>query len=442
MNKVVIKRNEIDPILKIPRPCWLEKNWSFNKNPFDYFDELDRPYLENEEGRGRFTDDSVIRGKKFIFEENPTTNYFYVLVSTPFNFYEDGIYKNFIDENVLNDIKQGKCKFIFYMDDDGHWFGKLPYFTDDANTLKPFIEFIEKYNLKKDDIYFISHNCILEDNSEKYPFTPLTCSAFSHKLEEGEIIEYPLYVNYSHCEYILDDDYTFKDDKIEKLFLCYNNRIKPHRFYLFHELIKNNYLNDFLYSFKGEYVETYMEEYLEKIPQYLTDKNKKPLEDSIIKKFYEILPTTIETSEESTYPGDYYGQYLQIDDFEKTFFSIVTESEIANDTIYFSEKTIKPILAKHPFILISSPNSLQKLKSYGFKTFDKWWDESYDNCDYFVDRIEKVLEIIKYLKSKTKEELIEMRNEMKEVLIHNQKLLLEFDTESFHKVLKNIKFNN
>ena len=43
MEKVTIKVNKIDPILKIPRPTWLPENWyKENKNPFDYFSELDR----------------------------------------------------------------------------------------------------------------------------------------------------------------------------------------------------------------------------------------------------------------------------------------------------------------------------------------------------------------------------------------------------------------
>ena len=140
------------------------------------------------------------------------------------------------------------------------------------------------------------------------------------------------------------------------------------------------------------------------------------------------------------FSGEYYGQYLQLEDFEKTFMSVVTESNVGSNTIYFSEKTIKVLLTKHPFILISSPNSLKKLKEYGFKTFDKWWDESYDECEYFIDRIDKVTQVIKSIKNKTKKELIEIRQEMQDILLHNQKLLLKKDGMGWLEEFKNIKF--
>lgn len=440
MEKVTIKINEIDPILKIPRPTWLPKNWyKENKNPFDYFSELDRPFFEDEEGRERFNL-NALKFCDFEFTETPISNYFYIINTLPFDFFEKRIFYRYIDDKVLSDVENGKCKIIFYMDDDGHWGEKLPYFFDNMD-IEQISFFTQKYNLKKDDVYFISHNCALEDNSDNYDFTPITCGAFSNKLPEGERNKYSLYVNHHHCDYITDENFSYDLDKVEKTFLTYNNRCKPHRFYLIYSMIKNNLLKDSLYSYTGFGDSIYFMENKTKINWYLVDKGRVLLNDNILNDLQKITGTKIITSEINGFGGDYYGQFLQIEDFEKTFVSVVTESTVGDNSIYFSEKTQKPLLAKHPFILVSSKGSLKKLKSYGFKTFDKWWDESYDECNYFIGRIDKISEIMKDLQKKSKKELIQMREEMKEVLLHNHNLLQTYSTTAICDVLKNIKFS-
>ena len=50
-------------------------------------------------------------------------------------------------------------------------------------------------------------------------------------------------------------------------------------------------------------------------------------------------------------------------------------------TIFISEKTWKPIMVGHPFIMVGNKNNLKFLKDLGYKTFDKWIDESYDDIE-------------------------------------------------------------
>ena len=72
--------------------------------------------------------------------------------------------------------------------------------------------------------------------------------------------------------------------------------------------------------------------------------------------------------------------------YEDTYFSIVTETLAWKEHSCggittgraLSEKTFKPILFKHPFMLISLPRSLQLLRDLGYKTFSECIDESYD----------------------------------------------------------------
>ena len=67
------------------------------------------------------------------------------------------------------------------------------------------------------------------------------------------------------------------------------------------------------------------------------------------------------------------------EDYERTFISLLSESLVDDDTLFFSEKIWKPIMVGHPFILYGNKDSLKYLKSMGYKTFDGWIDESYDD---------------------------------------------------------------
>ena len=44
-----------------------------------------------------------------------------------------------------------------------------------------------------------------------------------------------------------------------------------------------------------------------------------------------------------------------------------------------------------PFVMVNGHGSISKLKELGFKTFDKWWDESYDDEPNETDRLNKIL---------------------------------------------------
>ena len=75
----------------------------------------------------------------------------------------------------------------------------------------------------------------------------------------------------------------------------------------------------------------------------------------------------------------------------------------------------------HPFILVTSPHSLKKLREYGFKTFHPFIDESYDELDTYKERKVLLEKEIKRLCSMTIKELDEWYWDMKDILIHNAK---------------------
>jgi hypothetical protein len=98
---------------------------------------------------------------------------------------------------------------------------------------------------------------------------------------------------------------------------------------------------------------------------------------------------------------------------------IVTETVFYHDKLHLTEKIFKPIVAQRPFMLASAPGNLAYLKSYGFQTFDRWIDESYDNIQDPDQRLQAIVNQTQCLCAMSDSDLREMHREMQPVLEHN-----------------------
>lgn len=96
---------------------------------------------------------------------------------------------------------------------------------------------------------------------------------------------------------------------------------------------------------------------------------------------------------------------------------------IYNDYILFSEKIAKPLRACRPFICSANAGFYKELKNLGFKTFDKWWDESFDEDVDIEEHIDRITKTIKEVNSWSIEKCQKVFEEMKPTLIHNRKHL-------------------
>ena len=69
--------------------------------------------------------------------------------------------------------------------------------------------------------------------------------------------------------------------------------------------------------------------------------------------------------------------------------------------------------------MCGNPHSLKTLKECGYKTFDKWWDESYDNETDFVKRMEMIIDVLIEISKWDLDKCFQITQEMESVLIHN-----------------------
>ena len=91
-----------------------------------------------------------------------------------------------------------------------------------------------------------------------------------------------------------------------------------------------------------------------------------------------------------------------------------------------------------PFIVFSSVHYLKRIKEIGFKTFDEFWDESYDDLYDWEERYNKILLLILELNSKSTDELNNLYKSLKHICIYNRNHLLKMRRNSWPKIMANI----
>lgn len=129
-----------------------------------------------------------------------------------------------------------------------------------------------------------------------------------------------------------------------KKFLSFNNIPHPHRVQLKNFLTTENYIDDGWFSFDPW--------------------NENGLNVDCISEFGASQFTQVNLGLSLT-----------------SYFSILTETLFGGDdipTIKLTNKVFMTMKSLHPFFMMGQPKTLEYLRQSGFKTFDKWWDESYD----------------------------------------------------------------
>ena len=122
-----------------------------------------------------------------------------------------------------------------------------------------------------------------------------------------------------------------------------------------------------------------------------------------------------------------------------SYLNITTETDFVNPTGYASEKVWKPFGFFQPVLLVGSPNTLEFVRSFGFKTFDGFIDESYDKETDIVKRFELIeKEIIKFSKM-SKQEVHDWYWSMEDILIHNFNLFKDYGSNRYEQYVKMFK---
>ena len=135
---------------------------------------------------------------------------------------------------------------------------------------------------------------------------------------------------------------------------------------------------------------------------------------------------------------DFEGQHIPnqsmllspLDKLIESFIFVVTETCYWQQKTHLTEKIFKPIVLRMPFILVGCAHNLEYLRSYGFRTFSDFWDESYDAIDDPILRLQAIVNILKDIATMSPEQQRAMLCDMQPVLEHNYNL---FNSPEFIK---------
>lgn len=106
--------------------------------------------------------------------------------------------------------------------------------------------------------------------------------------------------------------------------------------------------------------------------------------------------------------------------WQNSLWHVVNETVFYETKLHLTEKVFKPIVAQRPFILVSAPGNLAYLRRYGFQTFDRWIDESYDDIQDPDQRLDAITSVLERFADMSIDQLRQLHNEMLPVLEHNK----------------------
>ena len=192
--------------------------------------------------------------------------------------------------------------------------------------------------------------------------------------------------------YELENISKLEKETVEKIdynnvFSCFGKKFKSQRYYIVNYLKQNH--KEISFTTLGA-------------------KANVPMLNEICGKTGFIMPTTVPNI------NPYYKKYM---------INVVMETNYFTPYQNYSEKTLDAIKFRKPFILVAPPYTLNLLKSQGFKTFDRYWNEDYDLEIDHVKRLEAITKTIDNIANMSYNTLKEIHLDMQNVLEHNLKHL-------------------
>ncbi len=114
--------------------------------------------------------------------------------------------------------------------------------------------------------------------------------------------------------------------------------------------------------------------------------------------------------------------------YKLTRFSLIAETQMHNKACRYSEKTVKAILNKHPFIICGYYKTLELLRDDGFRTFEGIIDESYDNILDWQERQAAIADEVAKLVNMSDDTWLSFQHDIQSIINHNFNRLVELSS--------------
>jgi hypothetical protein len=345
---------------------------------------------------------------------------------------------NYRDFNELIDevavaLKQNKTKFIFtvLLED---------FDTDIVHTIHRLITAVP--NLRHENCFCIfggsDYEGVYQSYLQKYGLTSkINILGFSNFERD-----YTFYRENGSLDpkfFPENPDFKYNVKVKEKKFLCFNKFARGHRSALLEKMLEKNLVKEAYYSFYGWYGP---EEDLSWIDQYA---KQHPIPNILNNR--DIFPLKLNATKKRWNPIDIIESDLEY--FDNSYFSVVTETEFYDNvdnpqtksSVFFSEKTWKPIVMLHPFIMVGRVGWLRELQQMGYQTFHPYIDESYDNICDPIERLDAIANEIQRLCDKTNDQWREWQEAILPIVNHNREFYFQEKTHTKTPSLQHLLHN-
>ena len=311
----------------------------------------------------------------------------------------------------------------------------------DSNFFESFQRFHKELGLISDtQIVFVTNTCNVQDMYNE--FLAKTNSQSFMRVKGVQFLIYDpgqTIVDYFHqtndtsnsivdknMEYSVPTEFEIIDLKRNKYYLSLNrNSGRLHRPKLLLQFIKNNIFDKGIISLLHS----------DEFDRFAEEPGNEEYRDLIKFKY-----PFVADYEDPYLVSDMHNFFTKKEMWMDTYFSVVSETSADDSWCFITEKTVRPMIYFHPFIVWGNPGTLQVLRELGFETFPEFFDERYDNIKNSDIRMKMILNNVKRLCELPIEEIHSLYQSVIPKLIHNRNLLIKMDEqkEVHQKVLETL----
>ena len=332
------------------------------------------------------------------------------------------------DTTIMSRIQSGEAMLLFDFSVED-----CPISIDDSTIYGKINKHFSKINTHNNVIYWTMNESVYDKIDKKDCNVGIECVSLS-------TLRYVRF-NYNNYKKLI---YSNKNELERKSALYLNRRPRKHRILLLAECIRRNIdVDDMYISFIGNSLSDSdkkkdIKSIKSTLDNYYANGNAhsthigNSISPYLFKNIYPHLGKNIEIrtnkSGKIRLGGKVDGDVItRVTDMlshrVKSKFEIITEYTYTDTDISISEKLSLAMLSKIPFVVLGDRHYLRHLKKLGFKTFDLFWSEEYDNKNE-VDRVSAVAstinDVISFFDCNTDEYNNTIYSkEMNEILEHN-----------------------
>ncbi len=324
------------------------------------------------------------------------------------NFFDPEIdYFELMEPESLKLLQEGKITFVFYYSEG-----------DDIDVeIDPVLNHLcLKHKINLQDIRFVIANGLAEAYGHPYIFFP-----------DDEL--YYRYLHYREKDFVTEVNIMPRTKK----FTCLTRIDKPFRRLFGASIWQHGLHNEGYFSYNDEQYKTSAQEHeCDHVFDWKEYWSDIPM---LLVQFDLHTPIQCDELDDASHNNH---KLINHDHYQDSYWNFILETHFNNSTIFLTEKTFKPILNMQPFIIIGNPHSLKLLRELGYKTFDNYICEDYDDNDDDEARMHDVFSECFKLVSYPNDAHRKVTVDMVDILEHNQKVFLRSKADRLNILLERL----